>query len=228
YLASSKLTKTGEFVYRKSYEFPSYPVTEGWDAAIKDVIYSEENDSHILVTTIGSRHSVLLETDTSGEVVNRRLFEDMEIERIIRTQEGDYILGGKTSLYSGASGNESDLVLLKLTSDLEEVWSRFYFADKFKYKRVDVREMPDGSLVLAYSTRGAFPIILSKLTQTGEIVWQKGYALFQPEVDVMPDGSLLMTTLYHFDETHDFFVQTNIAKTDTLGRIAGCEEFPTC
>jgi len=141
---------------------------------------------------------------------------------------GDIYLLGKTQEEYPFTENEENTVLLKLDKDLNEIWTKVYHAENFEFSRVTMNVGNDGNNYLGYSTFGAFPVILAELNPEGEIVWEKGYPFYEPEIDVMPNGSLLMLTQQHFDVNNNLFPQTIIAKTDSIGDFENCEIFPAC
>ena len=117
--------------------------------------------------------------------------------------------------------------MAKLDFDLNPVWARAYSGEAFEYARSSLNFLPDGKMVLGYSTFGAFPTVLAKLDTDGQIINQQGYALYEPKLDVMPDGSLIMVTNKYFDSTK-LVEKRIIARTDPDGNIDGCETFPSC
>ena len=57
---------------------------------------------------------------------------------------------------------------------------------------------------------------------------KRGYPLYEPQVDALSDGGLLLTTNRHFDSTGTLFPKLIIARTDPQGDIQGCPTFPSC
>ena len=78
-----------------------------------------------------------------------------------------------------------------------------------------------------YSAGGAYPSIYSVLDENGEIISERGYALYRPKTKVLKNGSVLFHTDSHFNQAGEVFDKTIIAKTDQNGLIDGCETYPT-
>lgn len=141
--------------------------------------------------------------------------------------DGIYLLG-KTTMSLPFTGNAENAVLAKFDTDLNLLWAKVFYGEAFEYSKSTLSIGHDGTLALGYSTFGVFPVILAKLDNEGNILWQKGYPLYEPQIDALSDGSLLLTTQYHFDETGNVFLQNIYSKTDPSGDIQGCPNFPTC
>ncbi len=170
----------------------------------------------------------ILRTDQTGNPVDWIKILDHQFDQIFINPHGEIYLLGKTDSEFDFTDNEENAILMKLDENLNEIWTKVYHAENFKFFRTTMNVTDDGSLYLAYSTFGSFPVILAKLSSEGEIIWEKGYPLYEPEIDVFPNGSLFMKTSGYFDSNNDFINKTILTKTDTLGNIENCETFPTC
>lgn len=220
-----KLDPDGQAVRRKSFSGFSPNIAQ---LKPQDAVYDPSAEALALAGHWGDNRSFALRMDTAGALLQGRAFEGILLDKILPDGQGGYFALGSTGLHSGVSGNERDLALLKLDAGLGIVWSKAFFAGHFVYHRAELKLLPDGALALAYSTRGAYPVVLAKLSAAGEILWEKGYPLFEPRIKVFADGSLLLATQFHFDEEGNRFPQVIIAKTDTAGDISGCETAPAC
>jgi gliding motility-associated-like protein len=123
-----------------------------------------------------------------------------------------------------SEGNE-DLAIIKLDENLVPVWVKRYYADHFPFYLASMDFDNEGFPVLVYSTSGAFPVMMLKLDKDGSIISGTGSAHYSPFVEINSDGSYLITTPQNFDENGNVFLQSIIAKTDTLGNIDGCENY---
>lgn len=147
-------------------------------------------------------------------------------EIITATDGSVYVVGRSKRPYPfETTGNTENAFILKFDSDLNLIWSKLIFADYFSFNNISCSLFPDNSLALVYSTRGAYPTILAHLNTEGEIISEKGYALFTPKVKVGKDGSLFMQTFTHFDADGRSFPKNIVAKTDALGEIENCETY---
>jgi gliding motility-associated-like protein len=220
-----KLDPEGQAVRQKSFSGFSPNIAQ---LKPQDAAYDPSVEALALAGHWGDSRSFALRMDTAGALLQGRAYEGILLDKILPDGQGGYFALGSTSLHSGVSGNERDLALLKLDAGLGIVWSKVFFADHFGYHRAGLNLLPDGALALAYSTRGAYPVVLAKLSAAGDILWEKGYPLFEPRIKVFADGSLLLATQFHFDEEGNRFPQVIIAKTDTAGDISGCDTAPAC
>ena len=219
-----KISKYGDVIDAKRYYFDLPEMTLEMIASI----YDKTNSSNVSIFQSFPEGSILVNIDTLGTLLQSKLFADVYLHEIISDGEGGFFVIGKTALISDFTGNEEDLVLMKLDAEFNIISAQAFYADNFDYKRSTIKLLPDGSIAMAYSTSGAFPVILSKLDINGNILWEKGYPLYEPEIDVTSDGALLLTSSWNFDEQGDLFRQIVLSKTDTLGNITNCEVFPTC
>lgn len=142
--------------------------------------------------------------------------------------DGVYLLGKSVPGTFPFTGNAADAVLAILDRNLEFQWAKVFHAQAFDYANATLNLAADGTLVLGYSTFGAYPVVLARLDADGNILWQKGYPLYEPQIDALGDGGLLLTTQRHFDATGALFPKMIIARTDPQGDIQGCPTFPAC
>ena len=170
----------------------------------------------------------IFKTDNLGNPLAWKKIISHQLTEIHVDAFGDIYLLGKTQEEYPFTDNEENTVLVKLDKDLNEIWTKVYHAESFEFSRVTMNVADDGNVYLGYSTFGAFPVILAKLNPDGEILWEKGYPFYEPEIDVMPNGSLLLLTQQHFDADNNLFYQTIIAKTDSIGDFENCDIFPAC
>ncbi|MCC6726580.1 MAG: gliding motility-associated C-terminal domain-containing protein [Saprospiraceae bacterium] len=118
--------------------------------------------------------------------------------------------------------------LIKLDFDLNFVWGKQYYGEDFPYYSAGIKPKPNGNLLMSHSTFGAYPAVLTELDEFGNVLSQKGYPNYEPQVAVLNDGSLLMTSKFSYDDNGQTFYQPVIAKTDTTGVIEGCVNYPSC
>lgn len=222
-LGFCKISKTGEIMLKKRYSF-NFPIS------LRELLYNPFDGTNSLLGQIhpDSLGSFVALFDTTGNFIDVKSYANVSLDQIIADPDGGYYVMGSTALINDLSQNEEDLVLMKLDAELNVTWSAAFYADNFDYKRSTLNVLPDGTLAIAYSTSGAYPVILARLDVDGNILWEKGYPLYEPEIDIMPDGSLLLTSNFSFDDSGELFLQVILSKTDTLGDIENCEVFPTC
>ena len=118
--------------------------------------------------------------------------------------------------------------LIKLDFDLNFLWGKQYSGENFPYYSAGIKEKPNGNLLMTHSTFGAYPAVLTEMDADGNILNQKGYPNYQPQIAVLDDGSFMMTSIFSYNEEGETTYQPVIAKSDIHGEIDGCETFPTC
>ncbi len=157
-------------------------------------------------------------------VINEFQFYDFDRKSSIYISPDDYVyVIGSTK--KRINNPERNLLLLKFNQNLELQWSKRYYAENFDHRIAKMSFDASGNPIIAYSTRGAFPVILANLNKDGEILSEKGYALYSPKIRVLRDGSLLMFSRFSFDQFGNTDFLNIIAKTDTNGNIDGCEQY---
>lgn len=176
-----------------------------------------------------SYQSFILKVDFDGNPIQGITIEEGHSFSNLEIDEEGNIYGlGVTDLLFSFTENVKNASFIKLDKDLNTLESKIFYAEEFEYKSTTLRTTSDGNLIIGYSTFGAFPVILSKLTKEGNIIWQRGYPLYEPIIEVFPSGALAMLARRHFNENGEVFNQNILSKTDSLGFIEGCETFETC
>jgi gliding motility-associated-like protein len=175
----------------------------------------------------GQEEYFIMKLNLDGTPSIMKTIGEHAINQLYVSKEGIYLLGKSTAAFS-FTDNKGNAVLAKFTPDLELEWANIYHGQAFEYANATLNLAPDGTLVLGYSTFGAFPVVLARLDGEGNILWQRGYPLYEPEIDAFSDGALLLTTRRHFDSTGALFTKRIIAKTDPDGNIPNCPTFPAC
>ena len=228
------LDSLGATVWKKGYELVDTTFAEYW-LTVKEVVSHPEGFFYTL-GQFGTENFLdsqpdeefIFKTDNLGNPLAWKRIINHQLTEIHVDAFGGIYLLGKTQEEYTFTENEENTVLVKLDKDLNEIWTKVYHAESFEFSRVTMNVADDGNVYLGYSTFGAFPVILAKLNPAGDILWEKGYPFYEPEIDVMPNGSLLMLTQQHFDADNNLFPQTIIAKTDSLGDFENCDIFPAC
>jgi gliding motility-associated-like protein len=230
-MSINRLNPDGETLWQKGYEldYAGYPSSF---STARRVGINEENSLYVsgyLTEDDGvflTREYFVTKLDSLGEPLIARTFGAHELDQMYVASDGIYLLG-KTKEPYPFTGNNSNAMLVKFDFDLNVEWARVYYADAFNYSTSTMQVIEDG-LMLGYSTFGAFPVVLAKLDFNGNILWERGYPHYEPQLDVRSDGSLLITTPLHFDETGALTPQLIITQTDSEGNLLNCETYETC
>ncbi|MEO1260387.1 MAG: gliding motility-associated C-terminal domain-containing protein [Bacteroidota bacterium] len=174
--------------------------------------------------------SFIIKMDAEGNVLQARSIAFHAMGRMVLTEDAIYILNkGYLEHFWGVDFFEPDYaILLKLDFDLNMMWAKRYFADRFIYSSASIRKNESGRLFMSHTTLGAFPAIFCEIDNGGNILSQQGYPNYRPDMELLNDGSLVLGSQFNFDELGTTIVQPLISKTDTNGNIEGCITYPTC
>ena len=226
------LDSNGETIWKKGFRLIDTSYTS-YDLLVQNVESHPSGNYFISgqfqdYNETGLDEGFILKVDSMGNHLSWKKILDHEIDQLYINALGEIYLLGKSIEDYPFTDNAENAVLIKLDENLNEVWTKVYHAENFEFSDVKLSVADDGSVMLGYSTFGAFPVILAKLNSDGEILWEKGYPFYQPQLDVMKDGSLLMLTNFHFNAMNETSFFQIMVKTDSLGNLPNCETFPTC
>jgi gliding motility-associated-like protein len=172
--------------------------------------------------------SYVLKVDTLLKVQKAIAVDSFRIDGIINNGE-KVVLYGKSNAYSESSGNQFDMMVLALDFELNVLWSKIYWGEKFEYRQSELSFAHDGeNISLVYSTTGAFPTSYCNLNSAGDIAFQTAYPFYEPDIYPAENGGLVMATGKHFDDSGQIFSKNIIVKTDSIGQLDGCENFSSC
>ncbi len=129
----------------------------------------------------GIKEGIIIKTDINGEelwhkVIGTELDLGTDGTQIAQTFDGGYILFSGTYKY----GVTRNVMLMKLNKCGEKEWNKIFISNDQPQWNVDVLQMPDSNYLILLSYWGNDianeRIWLFKISQDGEIVWQKVYA----------------------------------------------------
>ncbi|MCF8243850.1 MAG: gliding motility-associated C-terminal domain-containing protein [Saprospiraceae bacterium] len=229
-----KLAPNGSTIWKKGLALTKNGQSIGNLVSILKVGTSSTNEIYLLghfATIIASNKGpqFIVKLDAQGNPVKWKLFKDAYFFDMIVEDDGIYIWDKNPhwSEYTSAGFgiDKSSLRLAKLDHDLNLLWGKNYDAENFDYFTASLVQTGANKLALAHTTFGSFPAILSEIDNNGNILSQKGYPNYQPNIFALGNGSLVLAS--PFNANFSPFTPI-IAKTDTNGDIAGCPTFPTC
>lgn len=183
---------------------------------------------------VGSTKAFVSKMPTSGNVPIAKVIDGRFYQSMLFTDIGpllinyDGVSSFPLSFNNILSAFGQNATLVQLDPDLNLVWAKEYYGENFSYKSAGIAKSPSGGLLMGHSTFGAYPAVLTELDGEGNILSQKGYPNYGPQMDILSDGSLLMSSQYSFGAGGSTTLRPVIAKTDPAGNIAGCSTLPTC
>jgi len=140
--------------------------------------------------------------------------------------QGNLFLSAKS--YNADGGEGVDGVIVKLDSNYEVLWSRRLLAEHFSCTGLELQPDQEGGVYFAYSTHGDFPVIFGQLNSAGDLLWYKGYSFYEPKIAIGKDGSLFFLSGRKYLDDGSSLPALVLAKTDSLGNIAGCPQYDVC
>ncbi len=225
----------GSVFWAKGFDFAK-PQSTPINASIDELQYDELTNTFVALLHFGTPgtevmgESFVVRFQSDGTPIAARSLGLGFFHRLV-VEDGELFLLGKVSgepEYQQLTGNNSNVVLAKLDAALQPVWAKLYYGDAFEYQAADFAVKENGELSLGYSTTGIFPVILASLDENGEIVEQRGYPFYEPELDVLPNGGLVLSSSFRVEIDGTLSSQITIARTDSLGLLDGCDVYPTC
>jgi hypothetical protein len=180
---------------------------------------------------VQTRYVKLYKTNFSGNIIsfkeygsNNAFWETGE-SSVVKTFDGNYVLGGTRSDINGNDG-----LIIKFDKNLDTLWVRIILSSNhiFFYQ---TRETTDKGLVFVGSSDELDPnanFILVKTDSLGNEEWRKEYGgVFRDigrTIDLTPDGGFIIAGDKYKDNTLDSRIGYLI-KTDSLGNIEWDREF---
>lgn len=235
-----KLDSLGNEVWKKgilfldtlSAEFPDVDIA-GMTIDANSNIYVTGSCGTFSSSSSQGNYPYLIKFDAMGTplalktiVSTRKRFNEMQM-----VSDGILLLShspNNPDQYGTGIYRDERTTLIKLDFDLNFVWGKQYYGEHFPYYSAGIKQKPNGNLLMSHSTFGAYPAVLTELDEFGNVLSQKGYPNYQPQVAVLKDGSMLMTSKFSYDDNGQTFYQPVIAKTDTNGVIEGCVNYSSC
>jgi hypothetical protein len=204
---------TGEILWEKTYG------GEGYDGG-QSITQTGDGDLLIagVTTSFGAEgiDAYLLKVDRDGNELWARTYGgplDEMVGAVGQTADGDYLLGGNivdpsdmiadpgAAGYGGFAGR-SNLYLLKVDGDGNELWSRAYDSEDNVLAASGVQTADGGFLVLATIIRFPDPdddILLTRLDENGDELWSRTWVEGRSEAyDLVEttDGNYLISASY--------------------------------
>jgi hypothetical protein len=228
-----KLDANGDAIWKKGYVLFDSAQGDTLVVANRGIEIGQNNILYIF----GEAHDVsspenntfIASLDEMGNFITWKTIKNTFPSNMVVTNEGLYLLTKfHDSFTTNSWSGEKVALITKLDHDLNILWSKKYYAENFSFQQATLTKSESGRLFFSCSTYGAYPAILADLDVDGNIVSQKGYPNYTPNLDLDEGGSLVMASSYGFDNLGNLTKYPIIAKTDESGEITGCPSFPTC
>jgi hypothetical protein len=173
----------------------------------------------------------LLETDSDGGLEWSRTYGGVAKDRcwgMISAGDGGYVLVGETT---SKGAGEEDCLLIKVSSQGEELWSRAFGGERSD-RCFSVARAEDGGFVLAGQTysegAGDRDAYILKTSASGELEWSKTFGGAASDVGhsitALPEGTFVMTgyTTSLAEKGDDPY----LIKVDALGEVQWARVLP--
>jgi gliding motility-associated-like protein len=234
-----KLDEAGNNVWKKGIRLLDSLSSEFPYVQIKDIALDEYSNIYILgmcgdvFSTDEKWFPYILKFDSTGHPLLLKTLIDVgqDFNEIEVTSSGVMLLNhapNNPDLYNSGIYHDKYAKLIKLDFDLNFLWGKKYSGENFPYYSAGIKEKPNGHLLMTHATFGAYPVVLTELDANGNVLSEKGYPNYQPQVAPFSDGSFLITSVFNYNDAGETFYQPVIARTDTNGEIEGCENYPAC
>ena len=158
----------------------------------------------------GIKEGIIIKTDINGEelwhkVIGTELDLGTDGTQIAQTFDGGYILFSGTYKY----GVTRNVMLMKLNKCGEKEWNKIFISNDQPQWNVDVLQMPDSNYLILLSYWGNDianeRIWLFKISQDGEIVWQKVYAKWTLGTNAEEGRNLIKNNENEYLITGDYY-----------------------
>ena len=225
-----KIDKNGEIVWQKSYNVNVNYYTDN----AQDIILTSDGGYVIAGYTFrgpGDSTVWISRLDSDGNILWEKSYALGKGEwgkSIIETNDGGFLVAGYTGLKKTGG---IDIWLLKLNASGDIIWQKAYGGDDDE-EVYSIVATPDGGYIIGGNTKsfgaGAWDILLFKIDNSGNIIWQKtfGSEYLDALVSMVPavDGGYIISGFNDWKYLLDFDV--SILKITEDGNIEGaCSYF---
>lgn len=181
----------------------------------------------------------LLKISSEGEILNNLVLTMPNTSKndtlqlygsgIVEDGDGNFFVPLKINNASNpAIQNETEAVVLKIDSNFDFVWAKRLSSENFENRRLVLSVSKNGQLIFVMSSNENLPVIAGKLDVQGNLLWNRGYEFFFPDVEIASDSSLYILSYRKYYDDGTFDRAKIIAKTNPDGTIDGCPQFESC
>jgi gliding motility-associated-like protein len=124
--------------------------------------------------------------------------------------------------------NEGSGFIIKLDPNLNVIWGKILSVDFVDYWELEIDVFPNNDLLFSYNGYGDIPVVIGRISEDGEMLLKRGFALFTPSTFIQDDYSVLMASSSKTLPDGTKEPGLVIVKADSLGNVAGCPSFDAC
>ncbi len=232
-----KIGGDGNLISKKGFLFEENSLEDFAGIVITEVVFSEGDGFYLLGVFKSNDSSVdcvpfVGKFDSDFNPIILKKIDGNGFNQVVITEDGPLLLNYSSNHLGGINVSlfikNENAILLQLDENLDFIWGKEYFGDGFRHAASGIDQLPSGALLMSHTTVGSYPVILTNMDNQGNIISQKGFPNFAPQIDILSDGAFLISSIYNFDEEGNTHRQPVIAKTDEFGNINGCYSTPTC
>ncbi len=140
--------------------------------------------------------SIIFELSESGEIINIKKLQDIEIYNIHEKENGNFIFVGRTTKMTKFTMNTTDAFILESSSDYKIKESKLVFGEYFSCSKIVSKYFSSNDvLIISNSTSFNFPTILATLNSDYNIEGQTGFDFIQPETIIFDNETMLVFSL---------------------------------
>lgn len=179
----------------------------------------------------GEAISFLLSLDQNGEIGFSLAVQSDQItflNHVIDSDGNIYIVGSITESPVWSEEPVKDGFIMKLDADFAVSWVKRLSAAYFVEQGLEVALDSDENIVFAYTTDVDLPVITGKISPQGILLGQRALPFFNPKISINNLGDLFFASGIKYDGQNDHEFGTILAKTNELGQIEGCIDYPAC
>ena len=124
--------------------------------------------------------------------------------------------------------DQYDAFICKLDSGYNVLWAKKLLVDKYSCLNMELKPLLNGGLAFALVSYDNLPTIYGELNAEGDLLWYQGYSFYNPAISINDDGTICFASTRKYYENGSFTQGTIIAKSDSVGNIAGCPQYAVC
>ena len=227
-----KIDPFGNTIWKKGMAFIGYPESIG--VYVKNVQIDADGNLYAMGRILDDSGSpmgqqFIIKLDGAGNLQISKTINGYAFNEMLVDGDGIVLLDkASTNPNHFSSYPQDQAILVKLDFDLNLIWAKKYSGENFNYYQANIKPSTNGNYLMTHSTFGAFPAVLTELDNLGNIISQMGYPNYEPQIEVLNDGSILLSSSFEYDTNGTLFPKQVIAKTDINGIVGGCPNFSSC